>query len=201
MIVNTFPCICWPFVCLFQKNTYSKPLSVLIGLFAFLLLSCMNFLLFFTGIQFISIYLSVCLSINAVLFSYEKEGNHVICNDMNGPWWNYAKWNKLDRERQGLPRWLCGKESACQCKRCRRGGLDPWVRKIPWRKKWQSTLVFLPEKSHRQKSLVGYSPLGCKEWNTIENTHTHRKANTVWSHLYVGIKKSQTHLKKKNKLI
>ena len=104
-----YHCPTWearPFVCLFQKNTYSKPLSVLIGLFAFLLLSCMNFLWFFTGIQFISIYLSVCLSINAVLFSYEKEGNHVICNDMNGPWWNYAKWNKLDRERQGLPWWL-----------------------------------------------------------------------------------------------
>ena len=33
---------------------------------------------------------------------------------------------------QGLPRWLCGKESGCQCRRC---GLDPWVGKIPWRKK------------------------------------------------------------------
>ena len=33
---------------------------------------------------------------------------------------------------QGLPRWRCGKESACQC---RRYGLDPWVGKIPWGKK------------------------------------------------------------------
>ena len=33
-----------------------------------------------------------------------------------------------------------------------------WVRKIPWRRKWQSTLVFLPEKSHEPRSLVGYSP-------------------------------------------
>jgi len=36
--------------------------------------------------------------------------------------------------------WLSGKESACQCRRC---GFDPWVGKIPWRRKWQPTLVFL----------------------------------------------------------
>ena len=37
-----------------------------------------------------------------------------------------------------LPRWLRGKVSACQCRRCRRCGFDPWVRKIPWRRKWQT---------------------------------------------------------------
>ena len=41
-------------------------------------------------------------------------------------------------------------------------GFDPWVRKIPWRSKWQPTPVFVLGKSHRQKSLVGYSPWGCK---------------------------------------
>ena len=45
---------------------------------------------------------------------------------------------------------------------CRSLGFNPWVRKIPWRRKWQPTLVFLPGKSHRQKSLVGYTPWGCK---------------------------------------
>jgi len=40
-------------------------------------------------------------------------------------------------------------------KRCR---FDPWVGKIPWRRKWQLTLVFLPGESHEQRSLVGYSP-------------------------------------------
>ena len=54
------------------------------------------------------------------------------------------------------------KKSACQCRRCRTGGFDPWVGKIPWRRKWQPTLVFLPEKSHGQRSLEGYSPWGCK---------------------------------------
>ena len=42
-------------------------------------------------------------------------------------------------------------------------GLDPWVRKIPWRRAWQATLVFLPGESHGQRSLAGYSPQGCKE--------------------------------------
>ena len=39
----------------------------------------------------------------------------------------------------------------------------PWVRKVPWRKKWQPTLVFLPGESHGQRSLAGYSPGGHKK--------------------------------------
>ena len=58
-----------------------------------------------------------------------------------------------------LPWWLSGKESSCHCRRCR---FNPWAGKIPWRRKWQSTPVFLPGKSHGQRSLVGYSPWGCK---------------------------------------
>ena len=58
-----------------------------------------------------------------------------------------------------LPRWLSGKESACQSRRHR---LNLWVGKIPWRRKWQPTLVFLSGKSPGQRSLVGYSPWGCK---------------------------------------
>ena len=50
--------------------------------------------------------------------------------------------------------WLNGQESTCQC---RRFGPNPWVMKIPWRRKWQPTPVFLPGKSHVQRSLVGYS--------------------------------------------
>ena len=45
---------------------------------------------------------------------------------------------------------------------------NPWVRKIPWRRKWQTTPVFLPGKSHVQKSLGGYSPWGCKESDMTE---------------------------------
>ena len=45
---------------------------------------------------------------------------------------------------------------------------DPWVKKIPWRRKWLSSLVFLPREFHRQRSLVAYSPWGCKESDTTE---------------------------------
>ena len=51
--------------------------------------------------------------------------------------------------------------------RCR---LDPWVRKLPWSRKWQPTPVFLPGESHGQRSLVGYSPQGCKQPDTTVMT-------------------------------
>ena len=51
-----------------------------------------------------------------------------------------------------------GKEPTCQCRRCKRCGVNSWVRKIPWGRKWQPTPVFLPEKFHGQRSLVGYGP-------------------------------------------
>ena len=72
----------------------------------------------------------------------------------------------------GLPRWFSGRESACWCRRHR---FNPWVRKIPWRRKWQPTPVFLPGKSHGQRSLVGYSPWGYKESGTTEwlSIHMH----------------------------
>ena len=51
---------------------------------------------------------------------------------------------------------------------CKRHRFDPWVRKILWKSKWQPTPVFLPGKSHGQRSLVGYSPWGHKESDTTE---------------------------------
>ena len=54
---------------------------------------------------------------------------------------------------------------------CRRQGFDPWVRKIPWRRKWQPTTVLLPGKFHGWQSLVGYSPEGRKELDTTELLH------------------------------
>ena len=47
---------------------------------------------------------------------------------------------------RGLPRWHSGKESACQCRRFKRLGFDPWIEKIPWRGAWQPTPVFWPGK-------------------------------------------------------
>ena len=56
-----------------------------------------------------------------------------------------------------------GKESTC-----RRPRFDPWVRKIPWRREWQPTPVFLPGKSHGQRSLASYRPWGHKESDMTE---------------------------------
>ena len=59
----------------------------------------------------------------------------------------------------GLPGNSVVKQSTCQCRRCR---FNPWIGKIPQRRKWQPTPVFLPGKSHGQRSLAGYSPWGHK---------------------------------------
>ena len=50
-------------------------------------------------------------------------------------------------------------------------GFDPWVGKIPRRRKWQPTPVFLPGESHGQRNLVGYRPRGRKESDTTERLH------------------------------
>ena len=65
----------------------------------------------------------------------------------------------------GLPWWLNSKESACQHRSPR---FYPWLRKIPRRRKWQPTPVFLSGKSHEQRSLLGYSSWGCKESDRTE---------------------------------
>ena len=75
------------------------------------------------------------------------------------------KWNKLFSLYFELPRWLRWWRI---CLQCARPGFDPWVGKIPWRRKWQPTPVFLPGESQGQRSLVGYSPRGLKELDTTE---------------------------------
>ena len=60
----------------------------------------------------------------------------------------------------GLPRWCSGKESAWQCKRCRRRGFNPWIRKITWRRNWKPSPLFLPGKPHGQSKHACLSPSG-----------------------------------------
>ena len=57
------------------------------------------------------------------------------------------------------------------CLQCGRPGFSPWVGKSPWRRKWQSTPVLLPGKSHGQRSLADYSPWGRKESDMTERLH------------------------------
>ena len=88
----------------------------------------------------------------------------------------------------GFPGGSAGREPACQCRRHKRCGFDAWVRKIPWRRKWQPSPVFLPGKSHGQRSLVGYSPWGRKESDMTECSCTHTYTNIhVHTHTHTHV--------------
>ena len=70
----------------------------------------------------------------------------------------------------GFPGGTSGTEPACQHRRLKRRGFNPWVGKIPWRRQWQPTPVFLPGEPHGQRSLVDYSPWGLKKLDVTEVT-------------------------------
>ena len=87
---------------------------------------------------------------------------------------------KRTKTEAGFPGGAGDKEPACQHRRHKRCRFDPWVGKIPWRRKWQPTPVVLSGESHGRRSLAGYSPWGHKESDTTEGTsrlcahmHTH----------------------------
>ena len=80
----------------------------------------------------------------------------------------------------GFPGGIIGKESICQCRRRKRCRFNPWVGKIPWRRKWQPTPVFLPGKCHGQRSLAGYSPRGHKESDMTEHSRRHRPWDVMY---------------------
>ena len=80
----------------------------------------------------------------------------------------------------GFPDGASGKELACQCRRHKRCMFYPSVSKIPWRRAWQPTSVFLPGESQGRRSPVGYSPCGHKESDTTELlTHTQMTEHNV----------------------
>ena len=95
----------------------------------------------------------------------------IITVPKRSPWeWN----NRITQSWKGFLGGASGKESACQCRRHKRPGFDPWVRKISWRRTWQPTPVFLPGEFHGHRSLTGYSPWVCKESDMTEVTkHSH----------------------------
>ena len=74
-------------------------------------------------------------------------------------------------ESEGFPCGSDGKEPVCQYRRC---GFDPWIRKIPWRRKWQPTPVFLPGESHGQKSMAA---------TVIRVTVRHNRSNLARTHV------------------
>ena len=66
--------------------------------------------------------------------------------------------------------WCSGKDSVSSAEDVRDMSSIHWSGKIPWRRKWQPTPVFVPEKSHGQRNLVSYSPWCHKEQDTTEHT-------------------------------
>ena len=84
-----------------------------------------------------------------------------------------AIWTQMTEQQQssyGLPRAASCKETACQYRNWRRHRFSPWVEKIPWKRAWKPTAVFLPGESHRWRSFAGYSPLSHKDLDTTEAT-------------------------------
>ena len=65
------------------------------------------------------------------------------------------------------------------CRRHRRCGFDPWIRKILWRGKWHPTPLFFPKKYYGQRSLAGYSPWGCRVGRD--------RPHTVFTYIYVCV--------------
>ena len=91
-----------------------------------------------------------------------------------------------------FPRWLSGKESTCQCRRCR---FDPWVGKIPQRRKWQPTPVLLPEKLYEQKSLAGsWGPWGLSMYLSISHIYPTYLSITYLSAYYLSISHISSYL-------
>ena len=98
----------------------------------------------------------------------------------------------------GLPWWVRQSRICLQCGRPR---FSPWVGKVPWRRKWQPTPVFLPGESRGQRNLVGYSLWSCKALDTSEQltlftslffihvSHNHRLQNITHTHT-----RTHTHL-------
>ena len=84
-------------------------------------------------------------------------------------------------QAHATPGGASGKEPTCQCRKHRRCGFTPWVRKIPWRRKWQPTPVFLPGKSHGWGSLrlqyMGSQRIG-HDWVTEQQ----QSGKSEWSH-------------------
>ena len=131
------------------------------------------------------------------MYSYDLSNEEILGLRTPGTWIadiNYLfksylfmeeNWEKLMSHyiNLGLSRWFSGKESTSQYRSCRRYRFDPCAGKIPWRRKWQPTSIFLPGEFHGQRSLVGYSPWGHKDSDMPEwlNKNHNITCEFAWS--------------------
>ena len=76
------------------------------------------------------------------------------------------------------------KNLPCQYRRCQRPGLNPRIGKIPWRRKWQPTPVFLPGESHGQRNLAGYRTCSGKESDTMSTNELSQAQDLLCISLY-----------------
>ena len=79
---------------------------------------------------------------------------------------------------KALLTWQSGKESTCQCWRYKRWGFDPWLRRIPWSRKWLSTPVLLPEKFHGKGAWRATVHGVSKSQTWLNTQHTHTRTHT-----------------------
>ena len=141
-------------------------LSMFTGLFSVsapLFLPCKySHLYHFSRFHIYTLMYGMCFSLSDLLHSSGsllfRAGSSVA---LWGPRW--VGWGEVESRSQkeeimGFLGGASGKEPTYQCRRLKRCALDLWVRKILWRRAWQPTLLFLPEKPHGQRSLVDYSP-------------------------------------------
>ena len=87
----------------------------------------------------------------------------------------------------GSPGGAGGEEPACQCRRQKRRGFDPWVRKIPCRRAWQPTPVVLPRESHEQRSLADYSLRVAKSQTRLKQLSTHAGSHIIHAEVTLAI--------------
>ena len=89
---------------------------------------------------------------------------------------------------------VSGKEPACQCRRGKRHQFHPWVGEIPWRRAWQPTPVFLPGKSHGQRSLAAtvHRVRQSDTTEVISHTCNHRQKDHILDFDGLEILKSKT---------
>ena len=91
----------------------------------------------------------------------------------------------------GFPGSATGKELACQCRRLKRYWFDPCVRKIPWRRAWQPTPMFLPWRSHGQKSLAGCKESHMSQW--LNNSKNKYFIQASWVPLWCPFSTLESH--------
>ena len=76
----------------------------------------------------------------------------------------------------GFPGSARGNEPACQCRKHKRCGFDPWLGKMPWRRGWQPLSSILAWRIPQTEELAGYSPQVAKTWTRMKQLSMHIRA-------------------------